>query len=773
MKKSISIIFVLLILFQPLKLFATIQYVKLEGKQFKYSGSNFYPMVVNYGISICNMGAYYEISQLTSYGSDAGNNALSFSQGPARIHDDFKKIASMGFNAIRLIQSLSKPASGVGFTSDIFVQTNSPNAGDGYISSLNYSTPYISNFNLNNIFLPKIKELLDIAQSEGLKVIWLVGGGYVGKNYSNASDYADLLNAIANYPPIATHAALMAYDMYNEPHYTTATANTNCCEFTQLKSEFCEWTKLWYQALKFDTNHLITIGATGIGDVMDTDPAMAKVDFISEHIYPFPESFENYNDADALERIKGQLYWINKNVPLPWIIGETGFVASDINTLPSPYNAAPWVWGTEAQQSNYAQQVQQLALNYGCSGFSWWDFQNKHWFDTSLGPIKYNDNFFGLLNYGNPPNPGTSDPYPTKTTSPSLSIDKDVVEAGFMSNIPTSTSGPASQSTYYYAPYEFGSISLGTYNFNVSEDNSVIGTGGTVHDANTSLPIEDAVVFGWNWLETQTSPTVYIHSPIYTFTKSDGSFKLIPYNFKIPPVAHPNRIVHLRISAVGTEVKEFASSPTDWADYQMPTSPIVPDFTSHNFGYDIVVQNVTVNPGTKNFRGWKTLTATTNVTILSGATSDFTAGKTVDIQSEFNANTGSETHIFTSEFHECSVYTGYTLFRKSTLENVNLDLQYEANKDIEVSFIPKGAFSLLDLNPNPSTGLMDVNFRTKSSDPIKLYVQVLDLVGKIVYSKDQFSTSFVIDLSSVLPGIYYLRVYDGANNFVKKISIIH
>lgn len=69
--------------------------------------------------------------------------------------------------------------------------------------------------------------------------------------------------------------------------------------------------------------------------------------------------------------------------------------------------------------------------------------------------------------------------------------------------------------------------------------------------------------------------------------------------------------------------------------------------------------------------------------------------------------------------------------------------------------------------PNPSTGLFTVDLNSTE----KTSIQVYNVVGKLVYSKETSMTSNSIDLSSLAPGIYSLKVVSQKNYGVKQIVI--
>lgn len=69
--------------------------------------------------------------------------------------------------------------------------------------------------------------------------------------------------------------------------------------------------------------------------------------------------------------------WIateTEKINMPWIIGETGF-AADLDTSPNSNTD----WGSEEDQSQYAQFSMNLVKDCGGSGYSWWQYRDVHW----------------------------------------------------------------------------------------------------------------------------------------------------------------------------------------------------------------------------------------------------------------------------------------------------------------------------------------------------------------------------------------------------------
>lgn len=763
----------LLALLLLLNLQGMAQYVTLEGRQFKLGGNDFYPLVCNYSFEIIFNGpdnsSFPSLSQLylspsRNYGigypglAYLPNNHFDFDTdigALAQIDADFQKISDMGFNAIRTH----------GITANIY---NSPTGNFYYEIIPNYHSVGPSNyyptvrlvplgtaFNYaTNPQLAKLWDFYDIiftkAQAHGLKVLLDVAGGTIGSNSltTHHTSYNNYLAALADH--FKNNTALMAYVVIEEPDVegNLNTGNT--------KQEICDYTTQWYDAIKGtagspnDINHLITASCIGIGTVFEWDPGVMKLDFFSPHLYPGTENFEGNSTIEPYYRSLGYLQWLQENCPMPWITGETGFSACEdsyyTNTLPTwtpnPLSP-PDDYGDLSDQFWFADNILDEVRNAGGSGFSWWNYQENWWpFPGEEG--------HGLIDHsGN---------------------NKPVVNA-FTGYLNATTHQPPPPSFFnapanYYNPYNTGSGTL--YNYNSTDDNILVGD---VLDANTGLGIKDAFVFAWNWLKTIdgsdglpcTFDDNHSWSGLYTFTDINGHFKITPYNYLQPGIVNPHRISEIRVSATGAE-RAFDGP---WCNNFFTSSTILLD--RHNIEYDALVQNLTINPGSKNFRGENTLTAS-NVTILSGAVSDITAGKQITINTEFDSKFNSEVHIFTSESQECPSFTSFAkiAITSQTHENV-----IEANEisSIEVVFKPKTNGLNISVIPNPSDGrftveLLDIDLKNQ-----QLGVKIFDMYGKKIYECTETKKSFVIDITNHPFGLYTLQITNNEKSLIKKIIL--
>ncbi|MBI2280946.1 MAG: cellulase family glycosylhydrolase [Bacteroidetes bacterium] len=324
-------------------------YITLDCNTFMDDNEVYYPMVVNYNVSIGRNGSgnffitprytYHPDYDATTNPTPYGN---TMTDGIAEIRKHFAAVREMGFNTIRL----------TGLSARSF-------------SSSTVSFWGITAYDLTNTFTkdeiaPMVQQILLAASDFGLRVILLTGGGDSQANsavtgiQTQSNKYMTFLDALAN--ELKDYTALMAYDFYNEPIYED--------EGNYTKSETKKFVEDWYNTIKnVAPNHLTTIGLVGFTDVVEWDPGLMKVDFLSFHSYP---DLEESNPS--LDKIRTHLYWMKNAVDAPWIIGETGYTTSSSGT---------GVNGTYSQLAGFASTSLEDVRNCYSSGYSWWTFQDQ------------------------------------------------------------------------------------------------------------------------------------------------------------------------------------------------------------------------------------------------------------------------------------------------------------------------------------------------------------------------------------------------------------
>lgn len=748
-------------------------FVTLEGKQFKLNGANFYPMVMNYNIYIThNQGTSdYYATPASDYGPTSDYECTDQNSCNNRFQIEFAKIKDMGFNCIRVGLG---PIYRFDFATNntIFSMLYHDNLIPFWTTSNQYSNMDYPDFvnQTSQKYFDILTNFLDQADIAGLKVIFVTcedegpnaTNGYINFNpvyTAQASmDYTVYLTKLASV--LSYHTALLAYDLWNEPIYSHMYADE-----TGLlnKQTICSYEREWFDGIKLiDQNHMITLGGSSVDEVFYWDMGSLKLDFYSLHTYPDYSKYLLPNDVQAsigngIDRFKIICYWMSQVCPMPWIIGETGFAADD-NTLPAPqldsdptHKLPPGMYGSEAQQTQFALESLDAVRNNLGSGYSWWAFQNVTWFSPSspCWPDCAPQDFFGLLHYGD----GTSNWY-----------DKGAVSVFKNYSVPSPSTN--SQPLNYFDPFSIKST------LNTSATNAVFG----FITNNKGNPIKDAVVFGTSWLATDNgSPLpgdeIYYHDSPFTFSHADGSFESVPYNYFQPTTSNPHRIVNVRVTAVGAERKCVGSCVWPYGESQMSSSAVNISLNNVTTGFNAFVENEIVNVGeTRNYYGWNTLT-TTNISIdgngTIGGNCNFTARESIHLSPGFNAKYGSEVHVFSSEaFSECLDFTNFAKFANPTI-TVNDDRKNQ-NKVIELIFGDLKGMQVA-VFPNPNSGIFTINI----SNPIKDHVTLTlkNLLGKLLWETQTTQSEVIGDFDFLPKGIYLLCVYSGKQILTKKVII--
>ena len=778
-------------------------YVTLKGRQFyDQQGVPFFPMVMNYHVELTHdnpNNPQYKIIRSTIYGTADCEleGGYTFNNCETSLAQDFAKMKQMGFNTIRLVGALSpnRNDSGVfGFhtlSGSFYDLLNNPSSFCKNKQTIGLDAPY-TNSDAQSFF-NLIAHFMDVAQSSNMKVILLCAdgsGSYVdangntvyypdrGSSLADAQDYAAFLGQLAN--AIKNKPALLAYDLYNEPNYSWYLPGRN---MDKNKQTVCDYFALWYDAIKAaDPNHLITIGGTDYSDVFHWDTGVMKLDFVSVHYYP------ERNKPYETERLINQHHWFTEALGKPWIVGETGFAASDESCL------IPYLDGDNAAQLSFMQAILLGVRDCGGSGFSIWEFQDKHWYcvpDAVCNPTCANcdnwggfcgfdfdlnqfttasiaaasnnilGNYHSLLAYGDPdPVTGLYDP----------AIDRPAAAFTAAFNAGNGTPAPApctAPTAYYYDPYHQG-------DFNTNTGSYVTGF---IQDQDGN-PMPNAAVMALNWLKTiDNTPWdqsdfdfSYEHSWIYTFANyntSGTNFTVIPYTPNHP--ADP-RIVFMTISAAGASKQELGQ-PYPWTDAAMNPNAGTVVLNKTNFDYDGVVSNVTITPVSdkKNYSGWNTLAAY-NVTVQSGVTGSNWAARTeVNLHDGFHAMSGSEAHIFTGEtFADCADYTGYL---RTAPRNAGSAGAENESGNIELAFIPAAETKpAAEIIPNPTSGIFTIK-TLHANDKGLTTVSVKNMMGKRLREITFSGADYIMDMSREPRGIYIIEINNNENIFFKKLVI--
>ncbi len=618
------------------------QYVSIEGRQFKdENGDDFYPLVCNYIVYVVNNDinnfSTTFISPEFAWGSTPSLDCFNTPDCNEQLKHDFKQLLSMGFNAIRImgLGPVFIPAGTVMKSYDIACNWTCPESAF-YIFSPSYNgncsndkwfklqEPY--NDVVSQRLFRHIANILQVAaeteyNGKKLKVILLTGGASGNYSIYFPNEYLEYLEVLAStissLESEPAKKALLAYDMFNEP---TSSWNWQSLwpnmTIGHSKQDVCNNVKSWYNSLKtFDPDHLITFGGIGVDDIFEFDPSVLTIDFYSSHIYPKKRPFESstisYNMI--LNRIKGSLFWFQNNLPMPWIIGETGFLAQNSWTYPE-------VDGTLLQQKNYAEETLDLVRQGNGSGYSWWTYQNLHWGNPS-------QNFYGIFDYG------LCTPVPCRDNA------KPVYHAfeDFVAQPP----GILSEPDFYFDPY----------NHQQYNQNTKIVTGYVFDSNNPPHPIEGALIKGYTRLRNyidENGKLVTEFDVHYTFTDETGKFSLIPYDYNPEPPDY-NSIEAISISAPGcSRVRSECWN----CENGIPNNQTF-ILNKTDLKYQDIYENLIIQGGGNLLQAWDKVYLK-NISIQKGAACEIKARTEIYVDVEFFALEGSETWIHTNEtFAQC------------------------------------------------------------------------------------------------------------------------
>jgi hypothetical protein len=749
------------------------QFVTLQGSQFKdQSGVDFYPMICNYNIiwaKETTTGNYF-LMPSTAYGPNVGADCGSLSLCQQSIRDDFHEMKLLGFNTIRIGINISKDE----FTSPKCFTPYGPGphiyknkfvlnyqifpdsliscgsgayAGNGEAQRfLDITPPYdfATNANLQGLITPLI-QVFSYAQIEGLKIILITGGGKfllnnsiypssssntsISIHDSHVNDYAALLVGIAQ--ALKNETALLAYDVWNEPAWHDEQVN-------HTKSQVCSITSQWYNAIRnVDHHHLITMGLSNFHDVLEWDPAVLKLDFLSEHMYPDAPSFEfdtvtiTHDQTKLKDRYHAELLWLKRNAPMPWLIEETGFSASN----QSSQSAADQVHlnGTEAEQAVFANFALNETRNAGSSGMSWWQFQDVHWYNTDAGS-DYIQNWWGLLKRDNPNNGDYSALRKPCATE-------------FQNFIPGALgSFDQSLNSVYYDPYDFATL-------NPSDSGLITGT------VTAGIqPIQDAVIKAFNWTATINTGTIFepvfinIGKTIYTFSDQNGQYSLRPFNDLTPSNLNSYRILELNCSAMGCNRIDIYSSGNNTAITGNNSFVLTQgDLTQTNSSQ--VVENEIIN---YDISGSNYLTLNDDM-ILPGTVSTIQAGAAINIGPEFEVKYGSEVHFFIENANgNCIDFADVRTSNPNTaIENIDTKNEF---KEIEVQFKKTGR-QIIDaiVQPNPSDGIVYLNVIENTSNEA-VDIEVFNTLGQSIKTYQTSENLLLLDGIQWQKGVYFISI---------------
>jgi hypothetical protein len=165
------------------------------------------------------------------------------------------------------------------------------------------------------------------------------------------------------------------------------------------------------------------------------------------------------------------------------------------------------------------------------------------------------------------------------------------------------------------------------------------------------------------------------------------------------------------------------------------------------------------------------MTLNVNNTTINGI-SDFTAREEINLNSSFEANYGSEMHVYTSEtFPNCYDYINFVPERATNILDIIDTSDNFLIKKIELQFAKKHIIEIdAIIIPNPNNGLFTIQLNQIRDDcPIQLKIK--NLLGACLKEINTFGNNIIIDCSDFSKGIYFLDINTKTKIITKKFII--
>lgn len=316
-------------------------FVSLRDKKFYLDDKEFYPVALNYMVSLQSNEVDLWPCAYTGYNPGFVNRYTTKDSCLMQLKSDMDLIKSLGFNTVRLVA--------------IGEETVNKKTGEVSIGA-RVGNKYNISFKLGNEedynkYLGALNDLFKVVESAGLKIVFLT-------RMSGDSNYADdHLRKLAS--RFVDNPTILAYDLFNEPLYFDSLERN--------KKDVFEIVKRWNKTLKmYAPKQLSTIGLEGIREVFEWDPNILDVDFLSFHPYEYER-----------EQVRNEMYWYGKYVKKPWMIGETAIPADNDSV-------------SYQEQKEFAIKTLKQTKACGGIGYSWWQYKDVEWFS-------FHANYMGVL----------------------------------------------------------------------------------------------------------------------------------------------------------------------------------------------------------------------------------------------------------------------------------------------------------------------------------------------------------------------------------------
>lgn len=504
-------------------------FIYMRDGQTYYQGEETFLKTVNYLISM-HLAENGELivgphSNYRTYSSLSYPTTQEEASNFLRAH--FKMIKDMGFNSIRIMNASVVPRWNTGFLAirmwlryDMYFSEANKVRRDTDIAYHDYLHYESISDNGLSYYKQAMHIVLDIAQEYDLKIVWVTGAEarYVEEatlsnnlhkrynslfnHYDNSKtvEYCNFLAEIST--EFKSHPALFAYDICNEGE-SFENEGMPGGEFVNSVS-MADNVKVINESIKSNTpNQYTTVGLFSLNSFFKLGvKPFSFCDIISFHSY----NSERFNGLglDYGEPVNLGLFYFNKTVTAPWMIGENGIEtaaqtgfgeATETNNIVS-----------ETNQTLEAQSIMEFSSRCGSLGYSYWQFRNeREWQNFGLIKGAWSATDYQYGENGNETYP-INFAYKEIVNPPNTSL---------FSTFNVQADGCVFNTNHYYDILCTPPDPENEGNNSQYWDGSVVDGEGAVMDAIVKIRIE-AVDY-------------------YTFTKSDGTFSLTTPTPKLNP----------------------------------------------------------------------------------------------------------------------------------------------------------------------------------------------------------------------------------------------
>ncbi|NCC88004.1 MAG: PAS domain S-box protein, partial [Clostridia bacterium] len=371
-------------------------FVYMQAGKFNYQGEEYYLKTCNYLISMfLNDSDELVVAPSTDYFYKWGGGiALPTNQVDADrfLKAHFLALKKMGFNSIRLMGCQVERR----WDSDILTTSmyyKNHEAGDNPDPCVNDGEEGVRDWEIltdlesengKEYYKQAMHVVLEAAEECGIKVIWVMGSErtYVDGNGNESirslltptghtinQQFCNFLHDIAI--EFRGNSTLIGYDLFNE------LLSYNGIEGCTTPYELSETVKSLVESIKFvDRNHFITVGHVSIRTffILGVEP-FKHCDVHSFHLYE-GEYSDNHIQTNGSE-INRQLYYFNKTIDFPWMIGEVG----SSTHIPEQNPDEDEIAEKELEQRDFALSTLQKSLDCNSLGYSWWQLYDHQYDD--------------------------------------------------------------------------------------------------------------------------------------------------------------------------------------------------------------------------------------------------------------------------------------------------------------------------------------------------------------------------------------------------------